>query len=360
MLQHFPSGIKHLVFLRQRHCIARCSHSRRNNGNCINRLHIRQHVKQNGMAGLMISCNLFLLIRNNFTALLCSDSHLNKGLSNIFLNQISTSIFSRQNSRLIQQVFQLCTCKTSCSLSNLMKIHIVSQRFILGMNLQNLFSSFHIRNSHRHLAIKTSGTQDSRIQDIHAVGSCHNNNAFVDPKAIHLYQQLIQGLFSLIMSTAHTGTSTSCHCINLINKNDTGSVILTILKEVTNPGSAHAHKHFHEIRSGNRKKRNTCFSSHSFSQQCFTGSRRSHQKHTLGNSGSYLSIFLRFLQKIYDFHQIFFFFIKTSHILEGHLLILVCGHLCTTLAKVHHLGIAAASAHGTGHEHHQYKHHDTS
>ena len=44
------------------------------------------------------------------------------------------------------------------------------------MHLQNLFSAADIRGSNRYLTVKTAGTQDRRIQDIHTVGGCHDND----------------------------------------------------------------------------------------------------------------------------------------------------------------------------------------
>ena len=40
----------------------------------------------------------------------------------------------------------------------------------------------------------------------------------------------------LIMTAAHTGSAASCHCINLINENNTRSIFLRILKQISDTG----------------------------------------------------------------------------------------------------------------------------
>ena len=117
------------------------------------------------------------------------------------------------------------------------------------MHLQDLFSSLNIRSSNHNLPVKTSRTQDGRIQNIHTVGSSHNDDSFIYTKTIHLYQQLIQCLLSLIVSAAHTGTTSSCNCVNLIDKDDTWSILFCFFKQITHTGCTHTYEHFHKIRT---------------------------------------------------------------------------------------------------------------
>ena len=134
------------------------------------------------------------------------------------------------------------------------------------MYFQDFFPSFDIRSSHCYLTIKTSRTQNSRIQNIHAVGGRHNDNALVDAKAIHLHQQLVQCLFPLIVTAAHTGTPASCHCVNLINKYNTGLMLLGIFKQISDTRSAHAHKHLHKVGTRNAKERHSCLAGYCLGQ----------------------------------------------------------------------------------------------
>ena len=127
------------------------------------------------------------------------------------------------------------------------------------MNLQDLFTALYIRTAHTDLPVKTAGTEDCRIQDIHTVGRCHDDDAFVVSETIHLDKHLVQRLLSLIMTAAHAGSTASGYGIDLIDKNDAGRIFLCLCKKVADTGGTHADKHFHEIRTGNTEKRNACF-----------------------------------------------------------------------------------------------------
>ncbi len=106
------------------------------------------------------------------------------------------------------------------------------------------------RQLHIYLTVETSGTQQGLVKDVGAVGGGKDNHAAVGPETVHLGEQLVEGVFALIVGTHFgifpTGTADS---VNLIYENDTGGFFLGFLEKVSHAGSAHTHKHLHEIRA---------------------------------------------------------------------------------------------------------------
>ena len=135
MLQHLSFCLKHIILLRQGHSIAGSSHTGRNNGDRIYRLHIRQYMKQDGMARLVIRRDLFLFLRDHPAFLFHTDTDLDKCTLDILLHDEHAVVLGRQYGSFIQKAFQLSAGKTGCRLGDLVKIHILSQRFVFGMYL---------------------------------------------------------------------------------------------------------------------------------------------------------------------------------------------------------------------------------
>ena len=88
------------------------------------------------------------------------------------------------------------------------------------------------------MAIKTTSTKESRIQDIHTVGSSKDGNAIARFEAIHFDKDLIECLFSFIIGSAeflviriiviiltYTFTAFFTDRINLIDKYNTRSIL---------------------------------------------------------------------------------------------------------------------------------------
>ena len=210
------------------------------------------------------------------------------------------------------------------------------------MHLQDLFSPLHIRPPHDHLSVKPARAQDSRVKDIHTVGGRHDDDALVDAKAVHLHKELVQGLLSLIVAAAHTGPPPAGDRVDLIDENDTGRILLGVLKEVADTGRSHADEHFHKVGAGDAEEGHPGLPRHSLRQQGLSCSRRAYQEHALGNPGSHLDIFFRRFQEIHDLLQLLLLLLQACHLREGDLLILLCAHPGPALAKAHGFRVGSA------------------
>ena len=74
------------------------------------------------------------------------------------------------------------------------------------------------------------------------------------PKAIHLGQQLVQGLLPLVVAAVLAAVALLANGVDLINEDDAGGFLLGLLEQVTDFGSAHAHEHFHELGAGHGRE----------------------------------------------------------------------------------------------------------
>ena len=98
-------------------------------------------MEEDGMSRLVICGDLLLLIRYKLAALLASYADLNKGGLYIFLGDVSPVLLGCPDSCLVEQVLQIGTGKSGSGLSYLRQIDVISQRLVLGMYLQDIFSS---------------------------------------------------------------------------------------------------------------------------------------------------------------------------------------------------------------------------
>ena len=178
-----------------------------------------------------------------------ADPYFDEGSLNIFLLQVYPVFLSCQDCRLIQEIFKIRSCKSGSRLRDLLKVNILAKRFPFRMNFQDLFPSLYIRPAYHNLPVKAAGAQDCRIQDIYTVGSGHYDDSFIDAEAVHLYQQLVQRLLSLIMSAAHSRPAASRHGINLINENNAWRILLRFFEQIPYAGRANSDKHLYKVRA---------------------------------------------------------------------------------------------------------------
>ena len=110
------------------------------------------------------------------------------------------------------------------------------------MDLQYLFSSLYVRYVDVYLSVKSARTHKSRVEYVGSVCRRHNYNAFVLFKAVHLHKQLVEGLFSLVVSAAETRASLSAHGVYLVNEYDTRHILLCLIKEVSHSRRTGTHQ----------------------------------------------------------------------------------------------------------------------
>ena len=75
------------------------------------------------------------------------------------------------------------------------------------MHFQDLFATTHIRQTDHDLAVETTRTQQGGVQYVRTVGGGDDDDAFIAFKTIHFDQHLVQGLLTLVMTTAQTGAT---------------------------------------------------------------------------------------------------------------------------------------------------------
>ena len=70
------------------------------------------------------------------------------------------------------------------------------------MHLGDLLPTANIWQTHHDLAVESPGAKQRRVKHIRTVGRCYDDDAVITFEPIHFDQQLVQGLFPLIVTAA--------------------------------------------------------------------------------------------------------------------------------------------------------------
>ena len=184
------------------------------------------------------------------------------------------------------------------------------------MHSEYRLSALDIRASDRYLPVKSARTQYRRIQYIGAVRRRHDDDSFIDGEAVHLDQQLIERLLSLVMTAAQTRAAPPSDSVDLVDEYDAGRVLLGIGEKVSHTRCTHTHEHFHEVRARYGKEGHLSLSGDRLGQQRLAGAGRSLQYHALGDPRAQSRVFARIAQEIHQLLKIPFFFLQTRHLRE--------------------------------------------
>ena len=209
------------------------------------------------------------------------------------------------------------------------------------MNLQDLFAPDNVRVRHHDLTIETARAQQRRIEHVGTVGRRDQDHAFIGFKAVHLDQQLVQGLLALVVAAAEAGAAMATDSVDLVDEDDARRVLLGLFEHVAHAAGAHAHEHLDEVRTGDGEERHVGFAGHRAGDQGFAGAGRTDQQHAARNSSAEPLILAGVAQKFDDFLQILLGLVDAGDVLERHAAMRLRQHLGARLAEAHRLAGAA-------------------
>ena len=134
------------------------------------------------------------------------------------------------------------------------------------------------------LTVETARTEQGRVEHVSTVGGSKDNDTAVGTKTVHLREQGVQRVLTLVVTTHRGVTATrTAHSIDLINEDDARRLCLGLLEEVADTTGTYTYEHLHEVGTRHREERDTGLTGHSFGEQGLTGSRRPHEQGALGN-----------------------------------------------------------------------------
>ena len=155
---------------------------------------------------------------------------------------------------------------------------------IFQVYFEDRLAAFEIRQFHDDTTVETAWAEQSLIQTLRTVRGSEDDDTFRGIEAIHLGEQLVQRLLTLIV--AHCLVTTLTNGVNLINEDDTRCFLGSLTEEVADFRGTHADEHLYKLGAADREKRNMRLSGYGTRYQRLTGARRTDEQGTLRQPGS--------------------------------------------------------------------------
>ena len=228
-----------------------------------------------GVAHLVVRHDLLLLVGEHPALLLVARNDHLHALLQVLLGGKLPSRPYRPQGGLVDDIGQLRAGGTGSSLGDGFKVHVLRQTDLPGVDLQDLNAALEVGQLHGNTPVKTAGTQQSGVQTVGAVGSGQHHHALGAVKAVHLGEQLVECLLPLVVAGQLTVTLFA-NGIDLVDKDDTGGLLVGLLKEVTHLGGAPAYEHLHKFTACDGEEGDVGLTGHSLGQQGFAGARRAY------------------------------------------------------------------------------------
>ena len=270
------------------------------------------------MTRLMDGDRLLLLLRHHLGLLLQSTNDTVNSIQEVLLAYSLTIMTGSYQGSFVTYVGNVGTRESRCLTSQEVDIYRIVELQGLQVYHEYLLTLVQVGQIYMYLTVETSSTQQCRVQHIGTVGSSQCDDTTVSAKSVHLGKQCVQRILALIITThGRVLRASTTYGVNLVDKDDTRSLGLSLLEEVANARATHTHEHLYEVRTRHREEGYASLTSHSLSQQRLTRSWRAYQQSALGYLTTQVGIFLRILQEVNNFLHLLLSTSLSGHILKG-------------------------------------------
>ena len=252
-----------------------------------------------------------------------------------------------QDRGFVDEVRQVGSRETSGLTSDLLAVHGLVERLALGVDVEDRHSTSQVRTIEDDLAVEAAGPKERRIENVGTVGGRDDDHVGVRVEAVHLDEDLVQGLLALVVGAAQAGAALAADRVNLVHEDDAGRVPLGLVEQIADSAGADADEHLHELGARDGEERHARFTRHGPSEKRLAGAWRADEKDAARDPGAERVELLRVLEELDDLLEIRLCLIDPRDVGKGHDRLVAEEHPRSALAEAQSLVVGAL---GLAHE----------
>ena len=222
--------------------------------------------------------------------------------------------------RLVDQVLEIGAREAGRAGGDGRQIDIGGERHLLAVHLEDREARRLVRQLERDVTIEAAGPEQGRVEHVRPVGRGEHDHRLVPGEAVHLREDLVEGLLALVMAAAEPGAAHPPDRVELVDEDDRGRAPLGLLEHLAHPRGADPDEHLDELRGRDVEERHAGFAGKRARQKGLAGARRADQQNAVGRLGAELSILVGRLQELDQLGHLALGVVLPGDVGEGHLL----------------------------------------
>ena len=144
---------------------------------------------------------LLVVVHDTRALLRAGDDTVDRLVQGPVVNELGVGARSEQR-RLVQDVGQVRAGEAGGALGDLIEVDVAGHGLSLGVHAQDRSAPGHVRGLDGHLTVEAARAQQRGVEHVRAVGSGDEDDVGRGVEAVHLHQQLVEGLLALVVPAA--------------------------------------------------------------------------------------------------------------------------------------------------------------
>jgi hypothetical protein len=144
-----------------------------------------------------------------------------------------------------------------------------------------------VRRVDRDPPVEATRSQERRVQHLGPVGGGEDDDALGAAEPVHLGQDLVEGLLSLVVGAERGSAGAGLtDAVELVDEHDRRGHRLGFDEQIAHPAGPDADDHLDELARRHREERHARLARHRACQQRLARAGRTGQQHTPGDGGA--------------------------------------------------------------------------
>jgi hypothetical protein len=207
------------------------------------------------VAALVVSGALPLLRRQDATSLLGAGEHALDRLDELVHLDLGLALANGEQRGLVDDVREVCSREPRRPLREVTEVHRRRERLVRRVKLEDHLAPHGIGLVDGDVSVEAAGTKERRVQDVRSVRRADDDDARADVEAVHLHEQLVEGLLALVAAAAPAVPSLAPGSIELVDEHDRRCHRAHALEQVAHARGPHADQRLDELCTGHREER---------------------------------------------------------------------------------------------------------
>ena len=303
LVEHAVAGLEEVVLLGKLQGVAEGAPAA-DDRDLVHGVAVLEHVAHEGVAALVVGDGHALALRHHPPLLLGAGDDALHGLLHVLHRDALLAAARGEKGALVHEVGEVGAREAGRELGDLVEADLVVERLVLRVDGEDPLAALHVGAVDGDLAVEAAGAQQRRVQDVGAVGRRDQDDRRGVGEAVHLDEQLVQGLLALVVAASEAGAPLASHGVDLVDEHDGGCGLLGLLEQVADAARADADEHLDEVGARDREERHARLAGDGLGEQRLAGSRRADEQHAVRDLGAHLEVALGLLQEVADLLQL--------------------------------------------------------
>src|SRR6056300_1608581 len=306
-----------------------------NDGDFAYRIIVGDEDTHDGVSSLVVR-HEFLLAEGELYITLSTHYNTLIDILHDVIRDHTLTITDSADGTLVHEVRKVSTRETRGLLGDVPKVNILREVLVPRVDTEDLLTTLNTGKSNLNFAVETAWTEESVIEDVDAVRRSDDHDTSLIVETIHLSEELVDGLFTLIVGRHTTCRTLLTNSVNLIDEDDTRLILSCLLEKFAYALGSNTYEHLNEVRGRTLNEGDVGLTSDGSSEEGLTRTWSTGEEGTTRNLGTTSIVAFRFLEEIHNLLEFLFGRVDTLNISESCLNLLVHRKLCGLPKGIRH------------------------